>query len=316
MVILDRNKIYNNDDIMLIENSILSGVLRCRTVEAVEACITYARFLNKTGLTNENYPLFIKVMEVGNHWVIDALIGERDPFLFLSSIQPNNNILQACFCLLAERHPGAIYAKTLSVILGVLQAAYNVPDDGYKIYPLNISDINALGKHLDEDAGQEDSLNRCILDILEKTSHLEGIASDEVRDMEELAIHANEIRSFFFDDTKKISEVIPPVILVRMDHRDLEVSPRSENEFDENSYKTSATVADAAAVNVVRGDASREAISKEAIDPDSAKPAPTKPAVGVTTDSDKLAAKKIEAKKAALARESGVIQKKVMIKKK
>lgn len=86
MVILDKEKTYTARDISEIENKMLGGILACRTTEAVEAAITYARFLNKTGLTAENYPLFIKVLEIGNHWVIDALIGTRDPFLFFSSI--------------------------------------------------------------------------------------------------------------------------------------------------------------------------------------------------------------------------------------
>ena len=136
MVILDRTKTYTATDIAAIENKMLSGILACRTVEAVESAITYAHFLNKTGLTAENYPLFIKVLEIGNHWVIDALIGSRDPFLFFSSIQPNTQLLTAAFNLLAERHPGGLYAKSLSVVLGILQAAYNVPIDGYKIYSL------------------------------------------------------------------------------------------------------------------------------------------------------------------------------------
>jgi hypothetical protein len=230
MVILDRTKTYTATDIAQIENNMLSGILACRTPEAVESAITYARFLNKTGLTSENYPLFIKVLEIGNHWVIDALIGTRDPFLFFSSIQPNIQLLTAVFNLLAERHPGGLYAKSLSVVLGILQAAYNVPVDGFKIYSLSVSDLNALGKHLDEEAGQEDSLNRCILDILEKIAELEGLDAEN-RDMEEVAIHANEIRNFFFDTTKHLNEVLPPVLLVRMSYKDFEVAPRAEAEF-------------------------------------------------------------------------------------
>ncbi|HET6486662.1 MAG TPA: hypothetical protein VFH83_09600, partial [Spirochaetia bacterium] len=206
MVILDRTKTHTATDIAAIENKMLGGILACRTTEAVEAAITYAHFLNKTGLTPENYPIFIKVLEIGNHWVVDALIGSRDPFLFFSSIQPNTQLLTAAFNLLAERHPGGLYAKSLSVVLGILQAAYNVPVDGYKIYPVTVSDLNALGKHLDEEAGQEDSLNRCILDILEKAALLEGMDTSN-RDMEEVAIHANEIRNFFFDSTKHLNEV-------------------------------------------------------------------------------------------------------------
>lgn len=230
MILLDRTRIYTGKDIAEVENQMLKGILGCRTPEAVEASITYGHFLNKTGLTNENYPLFIKVLEIGNHWVIDALIGERDPFLFFSSIQPNYEILGACFALLAERHPGAIYAKSLSVVLGILQAAYNVPIDGYRLYDLSVSDVNSLGKHLDEESGQEDSLNRVILDILDKVSQLEGLEPDN-RNMEEIAIHANEIRNYFFDETKHLSEVIPPVLLVRMDFKKFEIPPRNMVEF-------------------------------------------------------------------------------------
>lgn len=247
MILLDRSRIYTGKDIAQIENDMLKGILACRTSEAVESATTYAQFLNKTGLTNENYPLFIKVLEIGNHWVIDALIGERDPFLFFSSIQPNYEILGACFALLAERHPGAIYAKSLSVVLGILQAAYNVPIDGYHLYDLSVSDINSLGKHLDEESGQEDSLNRVILDILDRVAQLEGLEPDN-RNMEEVAIHSNEIRNYFFDETKRLNEVIPPVLLARMDFKKFEITPRPVVEFKDSKMLKEDSVVDAPSV--------------------------------------------------------------------
>ncbi len=239
MLLVDRQKIYTPDEIGEIESILLQQILACSTPHAVESCIAYSRFLSLTGITNENYPLFVKVLEVGNHWVIDALIGERDPFLFLSSIQPNYEILNVFFKLLAERHPGELYAKSLSVILGVLQTTYNVPEDGFKIYRLSISDLNSLGKHLDEEVGQEDSLNRVILDILDKVSMLKGRLGSEGlegvdRDKEELAIHAKEIMNFFFDDTKRLNQVIPQVLLIRKDFRNTEISPRDEVRFEES----------------------------------------------------------------------------------
>ena len=75
-----------------IENKMLQGVFACRTTEAVEAAITYARFLSTSGITPENYPVFLQMLEVENHWVIDALIGDRDPFLLLSSVQPKGSV--------------------------------------------------------------------------------------------------------------------------------------------------------------------------------------------------------------------------------
>ena len=84
----------------------------------------------------------------------------------------------------------------------------------------------------------------CLLDILEKVSKLQGSLGTEAlsgptRVKEELAIHADEIRSFFFDETKKLNQVIPQVLLVRMDFRKLEIHPRNIISFEESKlYET------------------------------------------------------------------------------
>lgn len=205
-----------------IENKMLQGILACRTTEAVEAAVTYARFLSSSGITPENYPVFLQMLEIENHWVIDALIGERDPFLLLSPVQPNRFIVGRLLAMMTRWHKGGIYHKNLSVILGVLQSVYSSARDGYRIYPLTIADCNAIGKHLDKGKGQDDPLNRAILEVLEKIAHLEDVAD---REMEEVAIHAASIRNAFFDDRKKMDDVIPPVLLVTTQGRN-EIEPR------------------------------------------------------------------------------------------
>lgn len=205
-----------------IENHLLQGIFGCRTTEAVEASITYGRFLSSVGITPENYPVFLRMLEIENHWVIDALIGERDPFLLLSGVQPNEFIVSRILAMMTRWHKGGIYHKNLSVILGVLQSVYSSPRDGYRIYGLSIADSNALGKHLDKAKGQDDPLNRAILEVLDKIAELEDVGNNE---MEEVAIHASEIRNSFFDDRKKVEDVIPPVLLVAVEDRH-EVPPR------------------------------------------------------------------------------------------
>lgn len=219
--------IWDESRITEIETSLLQGIFGCRTTEAVEAAITYARFLSSVGITPENCPVFLRMLEIENHWVIDALIGERDPFLLLSAVQPNKFIVSRIFAMLSRWHKGGIYAKSLSVILGVLQSVYSSSKDGYRIYPLRIADINALGKHLDKEKGQDDPQNRVILEVLEKISDLEDSTNAE---MEEVAIHAAAVRNAFFDDRKQMESVIPPVLLVGVSEIK-EVPPR----------KTSAT---------------------------------------------------------------------------
>ena len=206
------------------ENRILQQLLASRTPEAVEASVSYAKFLRNSGLDSENYPLFLKMLEIENHWVLDELIGDQDPFLLLSTIPPNSHIVMKAFRLLTKWRPGGIYPKTRAIVLGVLQNAYSSPKDGYKIYPLSIADVHNLGKHLEQEKGQDDPQNRCILDILEKISSLEGLQWDE--SMEEVARQAMKIRGNFFDNTKMLEDCIPQVLMVRGDYLEDELPPQ------------------------------------------------------------------------------------------
>lgn len=215
--------IWTKESIMDVEINIVERMIGCRTTEAVESAISYARFLRMSGLTSDNYPLFLRLLEVENHWVIDSLIGEKDPFLLLSSIHPNNYLILSSFKLLTNWHPGGIYPKTLAIILGVLQAAFSSPKDGYRIYNVSINDVNNLGKHLNKELGQEDPNNRVILDILDRFGTLTGTSEDQ--NIEQMARQANNIRTFFFDKRKKLEEIIPQVLLVKSDYIAKEIAP-------------------------------------------------------------------------------------------
>jgi hypothetical protein len=215
---------WSKETIMQVELGIVQNMFGCRTEEAVEASISFARFLSLSGLNNDNYPLFLKLLEVENHWVIDTMVAEKDPFLLISPIQPNNYLIFTAFKLLTKWHPGGIYPITLSIVLGVLQAAYASPKDGFKIYTVSINDVNNLGKHLNKETGQDDSNNRCVLDILDRLGSLAGTSSDEEKEL--MARQANNIRTFFFDKRKKMEDVIPQVLLVKSDYIAKETAPR------------------------------------------------------------------------------------------
>lgn len=222
--LFEKKQDWNENEIHQIEYNMFKGIMGCRSAEAVEAAMTYASYLNFTGITNGNYPVFLNMLTVRNHNVIDALLGTRDPFLFMSSIQPNYFIVATCFTILTKYRKSEIYPKALGIILGVFQTTYNSPLDGYKIYPPSVADVNALGKHLNEEKGQDDLLNRSILDILDKLSSLEGQNVDE--DMEDLAVHAHNIRNNFFDTKKHLVDAIPEVLLRMEPFLDKDVLPR------------------------------------------------------------------------------------------
>ncbi len=215
---------WSRESILDVENQLLQTMLSSRTVEAAEGAISYARFLRMSGLDTENYPVFLKMLEIENHWVLDELIGDSDPFLLLSTIPPNRYLVAKAFDLLTRWRPGGIYPKTLAIVIGILQNAFSSPKDGYKFYELSIADIDNLGKHLERDKGPTDPQNRCILDILEKISQLMGMQWNDT--MEAVARQAMRIRTAFFDNTKMLEDVIPQVLIVRGDYRAEEVSPK------------------------------------------------------------------------------------------
>jgi hypothetical protein len=215
---------WSKETIMQVELGIVQNLLGCRTEEAVEASNSFAHFLSLSGLTNDNYPLFLKLLEVENHWVIDTMVAKRDPFLILSPIQPNSYLIFTAYKLLTNWHPGGIYPVTLSVVLGILQAAFASPKDGYKIYAVSINDVNNLGKHLNKETGQDDQNNRCILDILDRLGSLAGTSSDPEK--EQMSRQANNIRTFYFDKRKKMEDIIPQVLLVKSDYIAKETAPR------------------------------------------------------------------------------------------
>src|SRR5262245_9264924 len=219
----DGERLWARESILQVENKILQQIMGSRTSSAVEAAVSYARFLRLSGLDTENYPLFLKMLEIENHWVLDALIGESDPFLLLSPIPPNEYLIFQAFKLLTRGRPGGIYPKTLGVVPGVLQNAHSSPRDGYWIKKLSIADVDNLGKHLEKDKGQNDARNRCILDILDRVGSLEGLRLDD--HMEPVARQSVRIRGNFFDNTKVLEDCIPQVLLVRGDYRQDEVAP-------------------------------------------------------------------------------------------
>jgi len=221
----DVAKMWTRESILSVENKALQQIFATRTAESVEAAVSYARFCKLSGLDSDNYALFLKILEIENHWVLDALIGTNDPFLLLSTIPPNKYLLVRCFMLLTRWRPGGIYPKTLAIVLGVLQNAFSSPKDGYKIYSLSIADIDNLGKHLEKEKGQNEPRNRCVLDILDRIGSLEGVRLDE--NMEQVARQALRIRGNFFDNTKLLEDCMPQVLLVRGNYILEENAPKS-----------------------------------------------------------------------------------------
>ncbi len=205
----------------------LKDIIESKDGYSVFAALAVAHYLeNKVGLNPDNYPIFFRLIEAGNPWVIDTLVGDHDPDRFMGTIQFNTFMIRECFRMLTGWKAGEVYPKALVIIYGLLTMCYKVPEEGYRIFPLTVSDVNNLGKHLDKSKDQMDPLNRAVLSMLDRIASLiepqKPMPSNEIKDV---ALQANNIRGKFLDMTKKLNEAIPDVLLVRGDYNAAVIPP-------------------------------------------------------------------------------------------
>lgn len=218
---------WQQEDLNKLSLSFLNSMLACKEPQGVDVTVYFAKFLNMVGVNPDNYPIYLNFFRMKNHWVVDALLGDSDPQVVFSQIQPNYFILEECFKAFEENQRGGMYPKSLLVFLGILEVTYKNPLEGYRVFPLNAENVNNLGKHLDEDKDQADPINRSILGILDKIASLMDPGTLETEDIEimKVATQANNIRGKFLDMTKHLNEALPELLLNKGDFTEAEVPP-------------------------------------------------------------------------------------------
>lgn len=219
----------DDDEILSTDSmAILNGIFGCSSPVQLESSIGFARYMSGVGITLTNYPIFLRLLQTNNRWIVDALIGRREPPLLFSTIRPNTFLVSKAFVLSSIWHPGQIYEKVLRAVMGIIENAFYDPDDGYRIYRLKVTDINSIGKFLDEGKDQFDDVNSLVLQVLDRITRM---GSYEVNQRKRtLAKHAFNIRLAYFDNRKRCLEVIPQVLMTRVDREASEMRPSKDYE--------------------------------------------------------------------------------------
>jgi hypothetical protein len=219
--------LWSETEIDALELRYVNDIIACGDGYSTFAAIAFAHYLvNKIGLNPDNYSVYFRILESGNRFVIDSLVGDGDPSHFFGTIQPNSFMLKECFRMLTKWKPGGIYPKSLLIIYGLLTVCFKDPEEGYRLYPLTVNDVNNLGKHLDKTKDQMDPLNRIVLTVLDEISSLiEPQKPQPPIQVQDVALQANNIRGKFLDMTKKLNEAIPDILLERGDYNASEVKP-------------------------------------------------------------------------------------------
>jgi hypothetical protein len=222
---MERQEKRSEDEQLLLDNQsiIMDGIFSCSTPAQLESSICFARYLSHVGINATNYLLFLRFLETNNRWVIDALVGNREPRLLFSGIRPNQLLVRKAFLLLSAWHPGQIYDKVLQAVLGIIEYCYHSPDDGFQIYRLKITDLNNIGKFLDESKDQFDDSNSILLSVLDRITRMGAFGESQRKIV--LSKHAFNIRIAFFDNQKQCVDVIPQLLMVRLRREDSETAP-------------------------------------------------------------------------------------------
>ena len=100
---------------------------------------------------------------------------------------------------------------------------YSAPKNGYDLNPLNFIDINNIGKYLNKEKNQDYPNNNSIINILSQLGSLEGKSEDP--NMEQMARQANNIIECFFNQNKKMEDIIPQSLLVISENISEEIPP-------------------------------------------------------------------------------------------
>jgi len=218
---------WSQQEIDALSLGYINDIINCEDEYAAFAGIALAHYLvNKIGLNSDNYPIFFRLIEPGNRWVVDALVGDKDPAKMFGTIQPNSFMLNECFRMLTRWRPGEIYPKAIEIIYGLISICYRMPEEGYRLYPISVNDVNNLGKHLDKSKDQMYPLNRTVLTVLDEIASLiEPQKERPSKEIVDVALQANNIRGKFLDMTKRLNEAIPDILLERGDFSTKEIKP-------------------------------------------------------------------------------------------
>jgi len=216
--------IFTSDELSQMRINAVTRFLRCETPRAVEASIELARYLNQKGLDSQNYPLVLELLREENFNVVDGLLNGEDPFDYFSKVQTGPYIIDFALRMLDKYPPGRMYEKTLSIIFGIFYRVYHDAKQGYKLYQLTTEHLNSIGKNLNKEKGQQDPVNRFILNILADIGSYKSL-NGENPEVDRLASHAVNIRNAFFDKRLAMSSALPPELLQREDYRTTTVMP-------------------------------------------------------------------------------------------
>lgn len=197
---------------------LLEEALLCTSEASIATCMGLASMIRSMGIHDESSAFVLTLIQTNNDYVLDALFSDEDPFLLLRNTSPSAKNMKLAFSILSSHNPGDLHTKALIALLGMIEIAYKHSRNGFDIYPFTLSELNNLGKYLEEDQNQFAPVNIIILRILDNL-HSMGSRSQDWR-QRMLAFEAMQIRLGYFDRKKRLVDIIPEELMTKSSRRE------------------------------------------------------------------------------------------------
>ncbi|MFW6138940.1 MAG: hypothetical protein ACOC7U_07185 [Spirochaetota bacterium] len=125
MLNIQWSNVWTEQELYNLQVQAVTDFMKCNSQHSVEATVELAGFLNHKGLNADNYPIFLELLREENYHVIEALLGDKEPFDFFSKVEPNPYLIDFCFQMLRSYAPGGVHDKTLSILFGIIYRNYH-----------------------------------------------------------------------------------------------------------------------------------------------------------------------------------------------
>lgn len=179
---------------------ILENMLKSGTSAGREGVLSFSRYLVTCPLSLKTVPLYLKVIRTGHQGIADILFSMRDPESLFTTVTMSPDLLRGLFDLLSEINMHTVEGETAVSLLSGVYAGIEVFSLWKPPFRLTVFDIYNAGKYL---VSNEIRAVELSLKIIESVSDLHESAFKDV------SRTALDIMSAYYDDSKKLQQVIP-----------------------------------------------------------------------------------------------------------
>jgi hypothetical protein len=186
----------------MIDKDYINKILSDTSEGNKENIIGLTKFIRTFPLNDETSHLFQKIIDSNIKEAAEIVFKNRNPETYFSTLRTSRELISNAMTTLVKYSYKTLNELSALSCLGILQNNYQNGKDGLKIYPLNSSDIQHIGKFLMKD---DTKIIKIIIDLLDSIWR---------SDTHDISVLSKNIINSFYDNKKNLTDFIPENLLV------------------------------------------------------------------------------------------------------